>query len=180
MPWSKNYESVNKFWEYVRNNCEPSKVFKPGTFMTYSYHFKTEGIDNWQQRYKMYDYFPITFIFASHPNGFTGLNIHHIPLKARVEWLYRLKQISTKFNETIPFIDFEEGNSYKLNGLNYPLIINILRKSKVAIRRYKYAGILQPRIVNLAIIDEIAKFISKTYLNASITDINKRYNSYIP
>jgi hypothetical protein len=181
MRWTAEFSSVKKYWDYINHNFYRVNSIIPFRMYSFSYHFKTDNIEDWKIKLKLYDYFPLIFCFRVEGSDFWGLNFHHLPLQARLNWLDRLREISKNANEIVPYIDFSIGDNYKLQTIPYPLVYKMSnRKDKIAIRRYRMKGVLNLRLINLALVDDSLKFISSTYLDGNIQKINMRYRNYQP
>lgn len=74
----------------IQSEAERNKVkIIPGELYLFAYDAKHQDkLDYW-------DMFPLVFPFAKHPDGFTGLNLHYLPYRERIQLLNRLMQYKT-------------------------------------------------------------------------------------
>ena len=163
---------------YLKGFKMTNRIY-PGRFYAYNYNFKKDY--DWDDL-KFYDYMPLTFIFEIDPktNTALGINFHHIPVRPRILWLNRVKQIAEMFDEEIKIKDYTKRPVYKISGLDYPRVYKVLLKSKIAIRRYKLNKIHYLRNIDIASIDEVMHYYAKTYVAVGISEIANRYSSYRP
>jgi len=173
-----NYNNIRAYLNYLKSFKLTNSLY-PGRFYAYSYNFKKDY--PWDEL-KFYDYMPLTYIWEidQKTNTAIGMNFHHMPVKARLLWINRIKQLSKHYGEEIRIKDYESRPVYKIQGLNYPRVYKVLMKSKIAIRRYKLDKMFYLRNVDLGSIDDVMRYYAKTYVAVNINHIKSRYSEYKP
>lgn len=118
----------------LREGGKQTTSIEPGSlyFFYYSPKFK--------DTLPYYDVFPMVIPYASTPNGFIGLNLHYLPVFARVKLLDALMQFATN-----PRLD-------RTTKINYTwALVKTMSKSKLAepcIHRY-IGGYVKSRFVKV-------------------------------
>jgi len=173
-----NYKNIRAYLNYLKTFKLTNSIY-PGRFYGYTYNFRKDY--DWNEL-KFYDYMPLSFIFEIDPktNSALGINFHHMPVRPRLLWINRVKQIAKRFEEEIQIKDYNSRPVYKIKGLNYPRVYKILLKSKIAIRRYKLDKMFYLRNIDLGNIDEVMRYYAKTYVAVNIDNIKQRYSDYKP
>jgi hypothetical protein len=171
------YNSIQSYLKLLRKFPRTGQL-QVGRFYCFSYKFLEEY--DWEIL-RHFDFLPLTYIFSRTVKHAIGINFHQIPPLPRQIWLSRVKQISQHVGEPIEIRGLLGGRPvYKIRGLNYPRVWQILRKTKVAIRKYRVNEIHQLRSIDLRVIDEVMKYFANTYVSSNIQNIRKRYNQYRP
>jgi len=173
----RGYGEVSKYWKFVKNNGQLVKFPKVGRFYCYQYKFAT---DYPYDELRFYDLLPFSFVFEANDATFTALNLHHLPLESRRVWFHRLQQVSQAADSVIPYLDFEDGRNKIIRNVQWPLVCRILKKSKIGVRQYRYERVGNLRLMPIAIYPELYKFWANSYFNATIKDIQARYNQFRP
>jgi len=180
-----NYGNIKAYMDYLKTFKLTQSIF-PGRFYTYNYKFRKDY--DWDDL-KFYDFMPLAFIFEIDPqtNSAIGMNFHHMPVKARILWLNRLKKLAGQWEklqvtdkEAFGFKTQSNRPVYKITGLNYPRVYKILMKSKIAIRRYKLDKMFYLRNIDIGSLDEAMNYFAKTYVAVDINAIKSRYANYNP
>lgn len=174
------YGNVTDYIKWINHNFKLTNTLECFKFYTMQYDFATDK-EKWE-KLKFYDILPLFFVcqIFSNKKYCIGCNLHHIPVTARMEWLNKFREISDKINEIIPYLDYGKNRTDRFSNMIYPLVWKMMPKTKIFIRRYNFERIHYLRNVNLALLDEVSKFWSSTYLGVSIASINKRYLNYKP
>jgi len=175
----QGYGNVTEYIKWINKNFKLTNKLECFKFYTMQYDFSEEY--KWEEL-KFYDILPFFYCVQIFPDKkyAIGCNLHHIPVQPRFLWLDKFRTISDQLNTVIPYIDYGENKTYKFPNMIYPLVWKMMPKVKLFIRRYKFERIHYLREVNLALIDEVAKFWSSTYLGVSISEIEKRYIRFHP
>jgi len=77
-----------------------------------------------------YDRFPLVLILDRHPDGFTGLNLHYLPLKYRVAFL----------NKLMGYAQYKEEDEIKRLRVTYDILSSSkrFREFRPCFKRYLY------------------------------------------
>lgn len=178
---NRQYASIVAYHRYLKKFKYVGNIL-PGRFYAYVYDFSK---DYPYEELKFYDFEPISFIFEILPesNSFLGLNFHHMaPPQVRLLWLNRVIKFARLIDDPIQ-TKFTGGTGrpvFKIGGLNYPRVYQVLRKSKIAIRRYRMDRVSMLRAIPVNEIDEVMRYYSRTYYGTGIKQIIARYQNYKP
>lgn len=170
----RGFEEVNlqEYVSFIRksNLLKRTGQVREGFFYTYFYFFRTDQVK--MDKLRFYDRFPLILCLQVLPNGyFIGINFHHIPVFARNFILNRMnRSFPRQFNT----------NGYNKLNINIQSLLAFLKKSKIAVRKYKFDRVRELRSVENVIIKDLAQFSGRTYFRATITAINNRYRNYNP
>lgn len=169
---NSRFANINSYIKYIRENF--STVGKTnnllGSLFVYNYKFNMNP-DFYNKDYdeiKFYDWMPATYIFNIRPESktFFGLNLHHLPLKARDYWLTRFSGINTQGKDRF--------------YLPYDVLKVMHIKSKFGIRQYRMDRTFNIRLVPFSYWGELFDFYAKTYFGVTIKDVQMRYREYNP
>lgn len=169
-----NFSNQKEYLNYI--NKFP-RIGRPvvGCVMTFTYmfHLAEDFKDKDLKDKKFYSFQPMDLCIANRPskNLFTCINLNQIPVKARQYLLNILKKIYPS--------QFDEGRIL-IRGVNYKKLIRWLRKSKIAIRSYRYERVKVLRYVPAENIDEWIHFTSNFYYRTNYNWVANRYRSYNP
>lgn len=172
-----NLQSIRDYMKFLRDNFKLTRSMRPGRFYTYNYNFSR---DYPFEELKYYDFQPFVYIFEVSGKYAIGINFHHIPVKARMMWFDRIERLSKRLDTTIRLKGLGGRPVYRLYGLNYPAVYQVLRKSKIAIRKYRLDRMVQIRAIDIRKFREVSSFFARTYFAVGIKEIIGRYQKYIP
>lgn len=174
------YSDISEYFKFLNYSFERTNNIQVGKFYSFTYHF-----DFWKYGWdnvKFYDWYPFSFIFEinAEKNYAVGLNFHHIPLIPRQIWLKRVLKLGSSIGSKVRIVQFGGRPVFKISGLNYPLVYKVLRKSKIAIRRYNLHKMEDIRAIPIKYVEETLRYYAKTYYGVGINQIWRRYNDYNP
>jgi hypothetical protein len=172
-----NIKSVTDYLKYLRTNFNKDTIIRPGRFYSYHYDFSR---DYPIKELRFYDFEPLIFCFETFGNYFLGLNFHHIPPKSRQIWFDRIEKISKELNTVVKMRGLGGRPIYRIYGLNYPKVYQVLRKSKIAIRKYRKDRVYHLRAIDIRKFREVSSFFANTYFDINVNEIISRYNKFRP
>jgi len=176
-PDGYSLRSISDYFKYLRTNFKFTRKIVPGRMYSYHYNFSKEYP---REEVRLYDYEPLVFIFEVRGKYALGMNFHHMPPKPRMIWFDRISKLSRRLDETVRIRGLGGQPVYRIYGLNYPKVYQVLRKTKVAIRKYRLDRITNARAIDLRKFKEVSAFFARTYFDANIADIRMRYNKFVP
>ena len=169
--------SLVDYMDYLDTEFKTTTKLYPNRMYTYDYKFSQ---DYPYKELKFYDWKPLVYIFEIRGKYAIGMNFHHIPPKARQIWFDRVEKLSKRLDNNIRIKGLGGRPVYKIHGLNYPRVYQVLQKSKISIRKYRFDRMSNVRDVDLRKFREVSSFFANTYFDVDISDIRKRYNIYKP
>lgn len=174
-------DNLDNLVEYIDllNELKEASTLRAGYFYCYHYDFHKHYP---KEELKFYDWYPFIFCFGvMNPKAdfkkdsgqyFYGLNFHHIPVAARRYWLSKFQKMAKSY--------FDKGGYRRIPAINYEAILKIMKKAKIAVRKYRFDGVQKLRQVSLDEIDYLMEWTSNTYFEVSIKDIQARYAKFQP
>jgi hypothetical protein len=112
------------------NKNPKDNSISPGNIYVYMYDPKTK------ETLPYYDKFPVIILLKMEAGGFLGLNLHYLPPKYRIEFLYKL----------MPYARLDEDGSIKKLELSYALLkaTSKLKEFKPCLKRYLFSHVKSP------------------------------------
>jgi hypothetical protein len=112
------------------NDNPRDNSISPGNLYVFIYDPKTK------ETLSYYDKFPVIILLKMQTGGFLGLNLHYLPPKYRIQFLYKLMPYATVDND---------GNIKKLE-LTYGLLqaTSKLNEFKPCLKRYLFSHVVSP------------------------------------
>lgn len=173
--------SLDNVIEYIKilDSLKAASTIRGGYFYTYKYNFYKHYPF---EELKFYDWRPLIFCFgvknpkANFEKGsspyFYGLNFHHMPVAARRYWLNKVQKMASAY--------FDKGGYKRLPGINYEALLNIMKKAKIGIRKYRFEAVNDLKMVALDELDYLMEWYATTYYAVTIKQIQARYANFKP
>ncbi len=164
--------NFNEYLKFIRQFENTTKIFS-GNLYVYRYFFRKNPKFNKipLDIVKFYDRWPAVLVFEIDKKNRTiyGLNLHQIPLKARLFWLERIAKL-------------KKPNVARFFPMTYKIFRRLWRKAIFGVRQYKVTRVdfKELRKIPFENWEELFDFTAKTYHNANINEIDKRFLKFKP
>jgi len=172
-----NFKSISDYRHYIKETFDRIGTVRAGRFYLYFYNFATDY--PWDEL-KFYDWMPLTYVWERDKTHFIGMNFHHMPVRPRLLWMGRVRKLAKQIDEAIAIKGLGGQPIWKIRNLNYPRVYQILRKSKIAIRRYRLDRVKDLRAVDIRYVEDVMHWIARTYMGVSVKTMTSRYLEYKP
>ncbi len=170
--------SINDYQSFLIKNTHIDNQFLPGYFYTYHYDYKQDMNKFLKYPKEVRDFFdgrPLMYLMNRYvtQDGNTqiarGINLHYMPISARIFWVNALQKIAPGYMEREQRI-----------LIPTELIPNLTRKTSFALKQYNINKVKYVRKVPFSIIKELLAFIPPTHEGKSYDEIAAEYRLFQP
>ena len=164
----RKFGVLNEYIKHIRT-FKFNKIIRNGFLYTYKYLFIKNPTFRSQpfSKVKFYDFWPATFVFEVKPKTktFFGINFHHMPVRARKIWLFRISKAKQK-PERIRIL--------------YSRLKRLDKKSTFAVRQYRMDRGFEYRRIPFADWNFLFNFYARTYFGTTVDNVAARYRRFRP
>lgn len=182
-----NYKSIGQYTSAcTKSGLTQRQKVKVGQFFAFSYNYEE---DENNKELPFYDKKPLAYIYKIKDNEVYGLNLHHIPIKLREDFIKHflnepnetqvsiIQKVKNKIRKLFSSSGKAKRSGFKEITKDYAELYAIFSKTDVMVRHYKKDEIVNSYAISNDYILELSKYFADTYHHATYKEAMKNYSN---